>query len=118
MEKLHSKTSVSPASGYSFPNMDSDNSSLFSEGVPNKPGVKDGFESASKEISSSKDIGDDKDKKKLPLGYDQEIEDQNLPKTGIHDRFLKYRPIFKGTYLDHEPIAYPVSPELAEIYKK
>lgn len=54
MEQLHSKSSVSPASGYSFPSIDKDNPSLFNEGVPNKPGVKDGFESASKDKSNSK----------------------------------------------------------------
>lgn len=46
MEQLHSKSSVSPASGYSFPSMDKDKSS--SDGSANKPGVKEGYEGGSK----------------------------------------------------------------------
>lgn len=54
MEQLHSKASVSPASGYSFPIIEKENPSLFNEGVPNKPGVKDGFELASKDKANRK----------------------------------------------------------------
>lgn len=118
MEKLHSKSSVSPASGYSFPTIDTDNPSLFNEGVPNKPGVKDGFESASKDKALSGELGEEKGKRKsqkLPLGYDREVEDQFLPKTGVQYRFLKYRPIFKGNYNEKESVAPLVSPEIIEI---
>lgn len=59
-----------------------------------------------------------KNKSKLPLGYEVEIDAQFLPKTGIQDRFLKYRPIFKGTFTEYEHIGPPPNPELAEIYKK
>ena len=121
MEKLHSKASVSPASGFSFPSVDSENPSLFNEGIPNKPGVKDGFESASKDKSSLGDVLDEKNKKKsqkLPLGYDLDVDDQYLPKTGIQDRFLKYRPVFKGNYNEFEDVAPPPNPELMEICKR
>lgn len=117
MEQLHSKASVSPASGYSFPSADKENPSLFSEGIPNKPGVKDGFESASKDKANRKG-STDLNKSKLPLGYDVEIDNQFLPKTGIQDRFLKFRPIFKGTFTEYEHCGPPPSPELAELYKK
>jgi len=118
MDKLHSKASVSPASGYSFPAMDNENSSSFNEGIPNKPVTKDGFESASKDKTSANEVVEDKSKKKMLLGYDVEIEDQYLPKTGIQERFLKYRPIFKGNYNEYEAIGPQPNPELAEIYKR
>jgi hypothetical protein len=122
MEKLHSKSSVSPASGFSFPTVDSENPSLFNEGVPNKPGVKDGFESATKDKSLTGDASDEtkakKKAQKMPLGYDVEIDDQYIPKTGIQDRFLKYRPVFKGNYHEYEEISAPANPELGEIYKR
>lgn len=117
MEQLHSKNSVSPASGYSFPSLDKENPSLFNEGVPNKPGVKDGFESATKDKTNRK--GSAEIASKLPLGYDVNIDTQFLPKTGIQDRFLKYRPVFKGTFFsDYEHIGSIPNPELGEIYRK
>jgi hypothetical protein len=115
MEQLHSKSSVSPASGYSFPSGEKDSPSLFNEGVPNKPGVKDGFETVTKDKSNRKGSSEES---KLPLGHEIEIDPQYLPKTGIQDRFLKNRPIFKGTYSEYEHIGMPPNPELAEIYKK
>jgi hypothetical protein len=117
MEQLHSKASVSPASGYSFPSIDKDNPSLFNEGIPIKPSVKEGYELTVKEKPTEK--GNlELNKGKMPLGYDVEIDSQFLPKTGIQDRFLQHRPIFKGTYNEYEQIGPPPSPELGEIYKK
>jgi hypothetical protein len=116
MEQLHSKSSVSPASGYSFPSLDKENPSLFNEGVPNKPGVKDGFELATKDKTSTK--GSTEIKTRSPLGFDVALDTQFLPKTGIQERFLKCRPVFKGTYSDYEHIGYIPNPELGEIYRK
>jgi len=53
-----------------------------------------------------------------PLGYEVEIDPQYLPKTGIQERYLQNRPIFKGTFAEYEHVGYPSSPELAEMYKK
>lgn len=117
MEQLHSKASVSPASGYSFPSIDKDNPTPFNEGITSKPGFKEGYESNSKEKSTEKGIVE-LNKGKMPLGYDVEIDPQFLPKTGIQDRFLQHRPIFKGTFNEYEQIGHPVNLELAEIYKK
>jgi len=117
MEKMHSKSSVSPASGYSFPSIDKENPSLFNEGIPNKPGVKDGFESASKDKSNRK-ASMEENKMRLPLGHEITIDPQFLPKTGIQERYLKNRPIFKGTYSEYEHLGYPPNPELAELYRK
>lgn len=117
MDKLLSKSSVSPASGFSFPTVDVDKLALLNEGVPNKPGVKDGFESATKDIGNIKpEVKQNKDS--MPLGYDIEVDNQFLPKTGIQDRFLKYRPIFKGSFADYENVGPPPNPELAEAYKR
>lgn len=122
MEKLHSKASISPVSGFAFPATETEDPSIFNEGTHNKPGVKDGFESASKDKTATGDAQDEKASKKKglkqPLGYDQEINDEYLPKTGINDRFLKYRPIFKGNYHEFEEVGPIPNQELAEIYKK
>jgi len=117
MEQIHSKSSVSPASGYSFPSIDKENPSMFNEGIPNKPGVKDGFESASKDKSNWK-VGSGDSKIRPPLGHDIDVDPQFLPKTGIQERFLQNRPIFKGSYSEYEHLGYEPSPELAEVYKK
>lgn len=52
------------------------------------------------------------------MGYDVELDTQYIPKTGIQERFLKYRPVLRGTFSEFERIGPPSSPELGEIYKK
>lgn len=54
----------------------------------------------------------------MPLGYEVELDSQYLPKTGIQERFLKNRPIFRGTFTEYEHVSFPPNPELAELYKK
>jgi hypothetical protein len=117
MEQFHSKAPVSPSNGYAFPGIDKDKPSLFNEDAFNKPGSKDVYDSMSKDKLNKKGSNDIKNGK-LPLGYEIEIDPQYLPKTGLQERFLKNRPIFKGTFTEHEHISLPPSPELAEIYKK
>lgn len=117
MDNIYSKSSVSPASGFSFPTTDTDTNAQISEGAPNKPVFREGFESATKDIANLKiEVRTSKDE--LPLGYDLEIDDQFLPKTGIQDRFLKYHPIFRGNYSEYESVGLPLSPEQTEIIRK
>lgn len=117
MDKLHSKAPVSPSSGYSFPPVGNDNPSMFNDGASHKPGYSNGVDSTSNGKLGKKGVYEEKGRSRLPLGYDVDIETQYLPKTGIQERFLKHRPVFKGTYSEYESIALPPNPELAEIYK-
>ena len=114
---MYSKSSVSPASGFLFPTVDSDNNALINEGAPNKPVVREGFDSATKDIANLK-IDVKQTKEEFPLGYDADIDDQFLPKTGIQDRFMKYHPIFKGSFSEYESVGLPLTPEQTEIVRK